>query len=64
MEHPAWLFEPRSEILYRPLDKTPLTWVVTLKQLNVLVALLDQQTEFAVDLEVCSRKRIPFPIMF
>eukprot|EP00842_Homolaphlyctis_polyrhiza_P005316 jgi/Hompol1/5786/HPOL_004698-RA len=49
--YPSSLFEKRAEILYRPLESTPLTWVETVEQLERMANLLDAATEIAVDLE-------------
>jgi exosome complex exonuclease RRP6 len=52
IEYPSFLFETKPEIQPLPLGRTPLTYVDTLEKLELLAALLDQQTEIAVDLEV------------
>ncbi|KAJ1561511.1 Exosome component 10 [Cladochytrium tenue] len=51
IEYPSHELEIRPEVLYKPLDETPFTWVDTLDKLLDLVRLLDTVQEVAVDLE-------------
>eukprot|EP01028_Stygiella_incarcerata_P002387 TRINITY_DN1445_c0_g1_i2.p1 TRINITY_DN1445_c0_g1~~TRINITY_DN1445_c0_g1_i2.p1 ORF type:complete len:824 (-),score=209.04 TRINITY_DN1445_c0_g1_i2:93-2564(-) len=43
--------KPREEMMYLPLDRTPLTWVDTLGALRQLEECLEKEDMFAIDLE-------------
>ncbi|KAI9348739.1 hypothetical protein DFJ73DRAFT_960155 [Zopfochytrium polystomum] len=51
IEYPEHELEIRPEVLFRPLDDVPCTWVDTVEKLADLVRLLETVTEIAVDLE-------------
>eukprot|EP01103_Thecamoeba_quadrilineata_P014932 TRINITY_DN4571_c0_g1_i1.p1 TRINITY_DN4571_c0_g1~~TRINITY_DN4571_c0_g1_i1.p1 ORF type:complete len:850 (-),score=160.48 TRINITY_DN4571_c0_g1_i1:118-2667(-) len=49
--YPTRMLVPRTEILYKSLDETRLTWIDTPEDLHSLANILNKETEFAVDLE-------------
>lgn len=46
-----WMMDSRQEIMYAPMDSTPITFVDTEEELVKLAATLDRATEIAIDLE-------------